>query len=425
MSVWSYQVQKPTEGAIRLLIGGNMAFVNAIYNALAGDARFDIASLATDPDDLRQKTQAFSPEAVVIEASIFHGPEQLIGYLNSLGTMSAACYVILPPEAPADAVQSIGSHKAVSGVWLGRVSFIELGQKIRDDVETMRNARLIQFSRPAWEQRRIVGTQILGIWNQVGGKGGTTIASNLAYYAAQEGIATLLIGLGGPDDLPLILGLSRFPNILMFKANPTPEGFRASIQKKDLLDVIGGFPDALSASEMAMNPDSIKELVDQAIYANYALIILDIPQQEIAPLALTVCNSLLIVAKPTLADTYRAAEAYITVTERLQGKHRIPVQNIRIVLNFTAPDSAVSPDEWRRMLFPLMRGKAIPAMSVISYDPKVPQAQNAGKMPVLVSDGFRKQIARLAEELNLGMLPKEEKTEKARVKIGGITLKLR
>lgn len=430
MSTWSYRSQQPAEGAVRVLVGGCPAFVNAVYNALAGDVRFDIVSLATAPDDLRTKAGSFSPEAIVIEASIFSGPDELMGFLNSVSNMPVVCYVILPPDTPANIVSMFMSHKVVGGAWVGTVSFIELAQKIREDVEARRQTKVLDFAFGRWGRTQVIGTQIIGIWNDVGGKGGTTLASNLAYQASRHGISTLLIGLGAPDDLPLIMGLQRSPNILMYKAKPGPEGLRASIQKKDMLDVIAGFPDALSASEIALQQDFVTGLVEQAIYAGYALVVLDIPQQEIAPIAIPACNRIILVSKLTLADLYRTVEAYITITERLVGKHKLTPGNIRIVVNAISPDSFFTPEQWRSTAIQLLRGKPLPAMDFISYDPKVPRSQNEGQMPVMVSDEYRRQIEALLERLGIGVMVKEAKEVKAKqqretVKVGPLTFKVK
>lgn len=418
MSGWSYQTQPPAEGAVRLLLAGQVGFTNALYNALAGDARFDIVSIATDPQDLQQKLATYAPEAVVIEVSIFPGPDELVAFLNAAG--EAVCYLVLPPDTPAETTQRLQAHRRVMGVWQGRVSFIELAQKVRDDVEATRQARLLQFGgAQAWGAQRIVGTRILTVWNQIGGKGGTTIASNLAYAAARNGVATLLVGLGAPDDLPLVMGLQRSPNILMFKNNPTPEGFRASIQKKELLDVIPGFPDAISAAEFAMMEDGLPALVDQAISAGYAFIVIDAPQQELAPLAIAICNQLLVVAKPTLADAYRTAEALRMVAEKIEGKFRLAPGAIRMALNSPFPDRALSPDEWRQAVVRLLGGRIVPPLSVVDYDPKVPAAQNEGKMPLLVADGFRRQIEQLLREM--GLEAAERKSTGAEAPHGEVT----
>lgn len=420
---WTYQAQSPAQGAVKVILAGSVAFTNAAYNALAGDARFDILTIATSNDDLRMKASSFSPEAIIIEVTIFPSPQDLTAFMNST---DAICYLIFPPDVPHETVASFKQHRNCGGAWLGRVSFIEMAQKIRDDVEKLRSAILLRFGQEiAWGTTKITGTRILGVWNQCGGKGGTTIASNLAYAAARHNISTLLVGLGGPDDLPLILGLKRVPNILNFRANPGPDGFRASIQKKELLDVIAGFPDAISQAEFAMTENLFQDFIDQAIRAGYALIVLDIPQQEIAPSALTFINQLLLVARPTLADVYRTAEAYITVSKKLASKHKLPHSSIRIALNAVAPDGLMSVEDWRAAFASLVRSEGpVPMLSFVNYDKAVPEAQAKGHLPLLVSDRFRQSIIALLHELGLGLeegKPVEEKKKK--ISLGMFTVR--
>jgi arsenite/tail-anchored protein-transporting ATPase len=247
-----------------------------------------------------------------------------------------------------------------------------------------------------------VGMRILAVWNQAGGVGKTTVATNLAYEAARRGLPALLVGLGAPDDLPLILGLRPEPNLVTWRSSPTPEGFKMALQKVDTLDVLAGFPDVLSEAAAIDTPpeaaSSIQRLVLTAAYAGYAVIVLDAPPTALAASAIAAANSLVLVARPSLEGVMRTVHAYRTVVERLAGEHRISPGAVFVALNRLGP-GRMQPDEWHRLASSMLGGAFPPVIAQIPDDSQVGELQDRRRLPLMACESFTRGLAPLANAL--------------------------
>ncbi len=418
----------PLESVV-VLLAGPPGRVATWYSTFMADNRFRVLSFATDAEDLNRKL-AGNPEVVVLDASIFPGPPPLI---EALTRVSGVAHVVLPMEVDPGTRQTVAEIPSVKGVYVGDVNLAELLGKIHADAQARRH---MAPDAGAWAAERrpktpaVAGLRIVAVWNQAGGSGKSTVATNLAYEAASRGIPTLLIGLGAPDVVPLMLGLKATPNITFWQANPSPEGLKAALQKVGELDVLAGFPDvlaetrALSATPEA--PESVTRLAMTAAYAGYAAIILDTPHSGIAALALVAANTVLLVARPTLADAWCSVEAYRTLQERMAGQHRVAPENVMVVLN-RARKSALSASEWHNSASQVL-GRSFPAVvAEIPEDPEVEPAQNNGKLPLLVSDSFARSIHVLGDTLFGGVAPRRtaEDAGGRRVKVGPISFRLK
>jgi cellulose biosynthesis protein BcsQ len=364
--------------------------------------RFRLTALAVEVQDLRSKMRAH-PEILLLDASIFPGPGPLVDFLSGV---RAAVYVLLPPQARPQEVESIERLEAVRGVFSGELNLIEQSGRMYADALVLRRKRAGVLDG-VWErgvgERGVPTTlRIATIWSQIGGVGKTTIASNLAYEAARRGFPTLLIGLGAPDDLPLILGLKPTPNITTWWNNPTTDGLRLSIQKVDTLDVVAGFPDVLSEAQALATPaeaaNSIPKLIQTAAhYAGYAVLVVDTPPTSLAAGAISVSNTLVLVSRPSLEGVMRTVEAYRTISERLSGEHRIPESAILVLLNRVG--DRLSADEWHRAASAMLGRSFPPLIAQIPEDPQVGYAQDRRRMPLMSSDTFARALKPLADHL--------------------------
>jgi arsenite-transporting ATPase len=300
------------------------------------------------------------------------------------------------------------------------MNLVELSGKLLGDAQALRSSSLPGMQglwKPRDENSSPVGLRIIAVWNQSGGVGKTTIATNLAYSAAQRGLPTLLIGLGAPDDLPLILGLKPEPNLVSWHANPTQEGLKQAIQKLEPLDVLAGFPDVLSEAQ-AINtpsaaPHSVQKLVLTAAYAGYAVVVLDAPPTVLAAEAISAANSLVLVARPSLEGVMRTVHAYRTVVERLAGEYRIPRNGVFVVLNRMSPGRIAS-DEWHRAASSLLGQPFPPIVAHIADEPLVGELQDRRRLPLLESDSFSRSLQPLANALfSLSNHSQEHKNGKA------------
>jgi cellulose biosynthesis protein BcsQ len=399
-ATWTEQLSQSAE-AVTLLLAGPLSRTSTWYAALQADARFRVATWANDPQDLAFKI-ASNPDALLLDAAIFSGPQELIDFLTRC---QPAAYLLLPAQASPEEMELARRVPCVKAVYRGDVSLAELNGRIYGDLEAVRR---VPAPGPAnlWETTVRSGVQpvqmrIIAVWNQTGGVGKTTISTNLAYESARRGLPTLLIGLGAPDDLPLILSLKKEPNLSHWRANPTPEGLKAAIQKKDALDVLAGFPDVLSEAQAISTPvdapNSLDRLVNQAIRSEYAVIVLDAPPTALAANAIAAANTLVLVARPSLEGVMRTVEAYRTVVERLAGQHTIPHNGVYVALNRVG--ARLDGGEWHRSASQLL-GRSFPAIvAQIPDDPRVGAAQDNRALPLMASDEFARALKPLADAL--------------------------
>jgi cellulose biosynthesis protein BcsQ len=389
--------------AVTVLLAGPIPRLQAWYTALAADARFRVALQATDPQDLLSKLVT-NPDVLLLDAAIYPGPQPL---LESLTRYHGAAYVLLPLEASREAQDSVAQVPCVKGVYRGELNLVALAGEIYAAAQAQRQVRLNAGLEALWRRPQSalggtpLGLRVIAVWNQAGGVGKTTLATNLAYDAARRGLPTLLVGLGAPDDLPLILGLKPEPNLNHWRANPTVEGLKLALQKVDTLDVLAGFPDVLSEAR-AINtpleaPESIPKLVLLAAYMGYAVIVLDAPPTALASAALAAANTLVLVARPSLEGVMRTVEACRTVVERLAGEHHIPSSGVYVALNRTG--GRMSAEEWHKAASALLGRPFPPVLAQIPEDPRVGEAQDGRKLPLNLSEAFARGLKPLSEAL--------------------------
>jgi len=312
------------------------------------------------------------------------------------------------------------------------VNLAELAGRMYDTAMALRRkAPALEGAFRAGPSTGVAGLRIVTVWNEAGGVGKTTVASCLAYEAARRGLQSLLIGLGAPDDLPLILGLEPEPNLGGWRHDPTLNGLKAMLQQVGDLDVIAGFRNVIEETQaLAARPEepaSIPSLAMTAAYNGYAAIVLDAPPSTSAPAAIMAANTLVLVARPTAADAQRTVEAYRVVVSRMAGEHRIAPANILLVLNQTG-DGGYTPDEWHRMTATAPKAAGLgapPVVAALPRDPAVVAAQNNGKVATLVSDGLARGIHTLADAL-FGPAQRELREKPGRVfRLGGTRIKLK
>ncbi len=400
--------------------------LQGMYPALAGDpGRFQVVGLATEWGDLKAKTQALKPEALLIQAEVAPGPDELVAFLKQFP--GVAVVTLTPASAAAEAM--IRSIPAVRDVFVSSVpSWVEAAQRLYQAAVSERALR-VQSAPPAFTQIGgvagpivPVGLRIFAVMSRKGGTGKSTFASNFSYALARRGISTLLIGFDRPDDIGAYLHLPPYPNQALFYENPTLESLRSGIQKKDALDVLLCVSDDLSADTVARRSPSdrgsIRSLVMTAAMGGWAALVLDLPPDiasEWALQPLLAANTVLLVARLTLADANKMMQAYQLLTQRLAVEHAIPRENMFIVLNQYTRDDNISPSAFSKMLQEAMptRGQVPPIIGVIPLDPAIPAIQNTGELPLLRCDGFRRAVEGVVDVFYRGVSPGQERRDHA------------
>lgn len=415
------------EAPVRVLLAGPLDRATAWYNALAGDARFQVYAITSEAEDLERKLRG-QPEVLLLDGSLYPGPAQLI---DTVSSSQAATYILMPVDATEEIVAQVRGLPAVKGVFRGELNLPQLMDRIHQTALALRARAPLQgvMWKPGGSAA-VAGLRVVTVWNAAGGVGKTTVATALAHEAARRGFATLLVGLGAPDDLPMLLGLDPEPNLARWAADPTPEGLRALVQPLGDLDVIVGFrngvEESLAAGVPPEDPGSIPSLAMTAAYQGYAVIVLDASSPVTAPLAIMAANTLLLVARPTAADVHRTMEAVRMVEHHMAGRHRLSPGRILVVLN-RRTSSDCTEEEWHSLLDGGCRkaGLATPPMAtVIAEDPMVRTAQNDAKLPSQASDEAARGAHALAEML-FGGASSTERRDGRVVKIGRLRLRFR
>ena len=400
-----------TDDTVSVLLAGPQERVDLWYQTLSGEERFRISSVAYTGDDFLAKLGGVQ-DVILLDAACFDGPQAL---MQAIPKVQSATYIFLPRDVPQDeleqARQGLENFPQVKKTFVGDAHLPNLMKEMYAVAQSNRNTvqgwdgngtpkvclRQSGGSRP-------VAPSIIAVWNQAGGVGKTTIASNLGWMATERGYKTLLIGLDGPDNLPLYVdaNLKSRPNLTTWQSNPTSQGLQAAIQKVSAnLHVIAGFPDSFLQAEFMeieeSHPASLSSLVDLAVKEEYTVIILDAPPSQGAASAIAAANSLVLVARPSEESAYRTMVAYKTVTERLSGLNNITPSKIRVVLNMVRRGHGLSPDEFHaKVTKALKKGTFPPLVAVIPDIPQVLDLQDERVLPVKRNDTFREAIMPLA-----------------------------
>ncbi len=392
---------------VTMMIAGPGNRTQLWYGALSADNRFRITTLATSAEDFVTKLSTH-PDVILLDASIFPNPDAFVSALRKVGE-HIAVYAVLP-EMDAETQQTLTRHleqyPPVKGVYHVDVNLTTLAEEMYGGAvmaHMQRQERAHAWGSSAPQGVAPVSTRIIAVWSLVGGAGKTTTASNLAYEAARRGYPTLLIGTGAPDDLPLRLGLRARPNITVWHANPTQEGLRASIQKLDTLDVIAGYPDAISESQAmdipAEDPASIKALVNAALQDGYAIIVIDAPPTTFALPSLMAANTLVVVARPTDESVYRT-QGGVAALNQLFGLHHIAPNRMYTLLNGMR-DSAFVMDarSWHQAASSLLGRPFPPVIAQIPWDFEIQDLQQQKVLPIRRMESYRKALNPLADAL--------------------------
>ena len=394
-----------SDEAIIMLLAGPPSRVNAWFTSLQMDSRFRVNTFSTDPEDLKNK-MGYNPEAILLDSAIFSGPENLTNFLTKT---KSAVYVLLPREAGDDARKAVQDLPSVRGVYIDDLNLAQESNRIFAEVIALRSqAPAFTKDLKGYRTERIAGgLRVITVWSRTGGSGKSTIAAALGLESARRGIKTLLVGLGVPDiSLPTFLNLKTTPNLFGWLANPTFEGgIKPNVQSVGNLDVLVGLQDGIKEGRLVMppeDPSSINQLVINATFGGYSVVILDTPVSGAYINAISASNTMVMVSTPMLDQAIVSAEAYRMAFKRMNDMHRIGVGNMFVVLNRFRP-GLLNSNEWHEAADAYTQTMGIghfpPVAEVIPEVPEVALSANAGRSMLSAGENFAEPIRRLADVL--------------------------
>ncbi len=376
------------------------------YVGMVGDYQMTLLMMQNNWELFQHNLKDGEPDLLIIFADVAPGIDALVDQLARLN--NAVAIVLLPPGW-ADLQGVVEQVDTVRGVYIQPAAPAEVLKRGNSAVQTERARRQAisptekMFTR-ADRSAAVVGTRVIAFVSAQGGVGKSTLAEGLAFeLAARRNIHSLLFSFDLPPTAVLRLDMHYQPSAQEFFAHPGSPGFKESIQTtKDGLDVVvapcKSYTYANAATASPGEPASIRSLVITSYAFNYGAILLDLPAGEGAwtMQPLLAANLVIIVARPTLDGVRATAHVSKLLTESLQSNHRIPRENIFVVLNQRTKQSNYTASSFHQKganqfgWFP-------PVMTTIDYDPVIPQAQDQARPAVNVSEDLGKNIAALAD----------------------------
>lgn len=404
---------------IRVLLSApGQAAMNDLYRAFLGDlGRVTVVALAPTPEILETTIQQQPAEVAVIDADLLadRGEAGVVQFLTS--RLGGAVAIVVLPQGMAVLAGRLAALDRVREVLIKPVNTAHLIDRCYQIGVSERASRaamapatayavsaLAQVSGAA-RAAAVAGTRIFAVGGGKGGPGKTTIAVNLAYRLNQVGIRTLLMGFDTPDTTGVQLGLAASPNSLNWYRRPSREGFAASLQSKDGLDVCLSPNDKVEAARIATrkpNDDgSIVGLIEaaRAHHPPYAAIVMDLPPTEsewsIQPLLRA--NTVLLVCEPDWASQVNLIATVRLLTGVLDPRYQVPREAIHAVLNRVTPEDTMTPARMQAAIREQLDGWAPPFVAVIPADPGVRACQNDFVPPVTRRQAFAEGIDQIVD----------------------------
>jgi MinD-like ATPase involved in chromosome partitioning or flagellar assembly len=399
--------------------------LNQVYGQFLADRRVSVASLATTREMLAQMLAQEPPEVTVIDADLLVdlGERGMMEFLAS--RLGGTVAIVLLPQMLAGLMGAIQAVPNVAEVIIKPVPTAQVIDRCYQaglSRRAMRSAMAAtSYASSALAQATgaaravaMTGTRIFAIGGGKGGAGKTTVAVNLAYRLNQVGIRTLLMGFDIPDAVGVQLGLPMAPNSLNWFRRPTREGFAASLQNKDGLDVCLSPNDKIEAARIAARPadqeGSIARLVEAARdhHPPYAAIVMDLPptESEWSVQPLLRANTVILVCEPDLSSQVNVISSVQLLTGLFDKRYRVPREAIFAVLNRVTPEDVMTPQRMRDAISPHLDGWAPPFVATIPADPGVRACQIDFVPPVTRRQEFAAGIDQIVDFFYRDLLQK-------------------
>jgi arsenite-transporting ATPase len=411
-----------TEKILLGLAGPNVGDLTSHFSIpLQSDPRFSLVVISTTSAALLENSRTGEPQVLIMYADLFPGPEQAAHFLA--GLKNALAIVLLPTawatiEGQFTQIERVRKTFVApfipSEVQNAAFSILQTEQAL-SSVRGSLGSGLNSGTSPAGAIA--IGTRVLGIVSEQGGVGRTTLAEALAYeLGVRRAIRTLLFSFDKRSCTPLHFKLRETPNAREFFLQPGRQGFDNSTQKVgECLHILlapqdeAGYQEAERRSLRSMSGEagrtaedasrSIRNLVATSYQQLLPVVLLDLPTGSGAWTyhALSACNTVLIVSRPTLDGLNTSAYLINVLTKMFGAEHQFQRESIFIVLNHYSSKTIYSPAQFASATAELAGGWCPPILATIPEDPAIPAAQDAQRPACDVSEALSRGSGTIAD----------------------------
>ncbi|MFA5872731.1 MAG: hypothetical protein WC832_02080 [Anaerolineales bacterium] len=403
------------------LAGSNVGDLTSHFSIpLQSDPRFSLVVISTTSAALIENTRTGEPQVLILYADLFPGPEEAAKFLGSL--KSALAIVLLPTSwatiegqfAQIERVKKTFVAPFIPGAVQNAAFSIMQTENALASVKGSAPTNLSAGASPAGAIA--IGTRVMGVVSEQGGVGRSTLAEALAYeMGVRRAIQTLLFSFDKRSCAPLHFKLRETPNAREFFVQPGKQGFDNSAQKVgETLRILlapqddAGYQDADRRSVRSMSPEaggtaedvskSIRNLVAMSYQQMVPVVLLDLPTGSGAWTyhALSACNTVLIVSRPTLDGLNTSAYLINVMTKMFGAEHQFQRESIFIVLNRYTSKTTYSPAQFASATADLA-GWCPPILATIPEDPGIPTALDAQRPACDVSEALSRGTIAIAD----------------------------
>ena len=404
------------------LAGSNVGDLTSHFSIpLQNDPRFSLVVISTTFAALAENTRTGEPQVLIVYADIFPGPEEAAKFLG--GLKSALAIVLLPTSwatiegqfAQVERVRKTFVAPFIPGEVQNAAFAI---MQTENALVSVRGSTPNSLNAGASPGAAIaIGTRVMGIVSEQGGVGRTTLAEALAYeMGVRRAVKTLLFSFDKRSCAPLHFKIRETPNAREFFVQPGRQGFDNSSQKVgETLHILlapqddAGYQEADRRSVRSMSPEaggtaedvsrSIRNLVATSYQQMVPVVLLDLPTGSGAWTyhALSACNTVLVVSRPTLDGLNTSAYLINVLTRMFGAEHQFQRESIFIVLNRYTPRTTYSPAQFASATADLAGGWCPPILATIPEDPAISTAQDAQRPACDVSDALSRGTRTIAD----------------------------
>ena len=403
------------------LAGSNVGDLTSHFSIpLQSDPRFSLVVISTTFAALVENTRTGEPQVLIVYAELFPGPAEAARFLGSLKTALA---IVLLPTSWATIEGQFAQIERVRKTFVapfipGEVQNAAFSiMQTENALTSVRGSAVTHLSAGASPSTAIaIGTRVMGIVSEQGGVGRTTLAEALAYeMGVRRAIRTLLFSFDKRSCSPLHFKIRETPNAREFFLQPGKQGFENSAQAVgETLRIIlapqddSGYQEAERRSVRSMGTEagtsaedvskSIRNLVASSYQQMVPVVLLDLPTGSGAWTyhALSACNTVLIVSRPTLDGLNTTAYLINVLTKMFGAEHQFQRESMFIVLNRYTPRTTYSPAQFASATADLA-GWCPPILATIPEDPGIPASMDAQRPACDVSEDLSRGTQAIAD----------------------------